>query len=56
MTNYKKMYYTLFNALSKAIENIDVANYGAARVILIEAQQKAEEIYIEAEEEAPETE
>ncbi len=38
MTDYKKMYRELFTATTKAIE------------ILIEAQQKCEEIYISAEE------
>lgn len=37
MTDYKRMYYTLFQAYTKAIE------------ILQQAQQEAEEIYINAE-------
>ena len=49
MEHYKQMYYTLFNAVSKAIENIESANYGIAKAELIEAQQKTEEIFISAE-------
>ena len=49
MENYKQMYYTLFNAVSKAIEHIENANYGIAKTELIEAQQKTEEIFISSE-------
>ena len=49
MENYKQMYYTLFNAVSKAIENIENTNYGIAKAELIEAQQKTEEIFISTE-------
>jgi len=50
MPNYEKLYLTLFNALTDAIESIDKANYGTARAILIDAQQKAEDIYIDSDE------
>ena len=44
---YKKMYLTLFNAITDALEHID-ADSPAAK-ILIAAQQKTEEIYISQE-------
>ena len=49
MPDYQKMYTTLFNAMTDAIENIEELNYGTAKEILIQAQQKTEELYIEAE-------
>ena len=50
MPNFEEMYYTLFRAITKAIESIDDANYGTARDLLIQAQQQTEEVYISAEE------
>ena len=49
MVDYKKIYHLLFNAMTDALEKIDDQNYGDARDILIAAQQKAEEIYINSE-------
>ena len=49
MPDYQKMYTTLFNAMTDAIENIEELNYGTAKEILIQAQQKTEELYIDAE-------
>ena len=49
MPDYQKMYTTLFNAMTDAIENIEKLNYGTAKEILIQAQQKTEELYIDAE-------
>ena len=49
MADYNKMYLLLFNAISDALENIEGQNYGDATELLIAAQQKAEEIYITAE-------
>ncbi len=46
MTDYQKMYSTLFNAITDALEQMDAQNYGEAKKTLISAQQKAEEIYI----------
>ncbi len=46
-TMYKKMYLTLFNAITDALEHID-ADSPAAK-ILIAAQQKTEEICISQE-------
>ena len=48
-TDYKKMYLTLFNAITGAIQNLEWKNYGRAKDILIQAQQEAEEIYISGE-------
>ena len=49
MPDYKKMYLLLFNAITDALENLSDNNYGAARDLLIAAQQQAEELYINAE-------
>ena len=46
-TMYKKMYLTLFNAITDALEHIDADS--PAAIILIAAQQKTEEIYISQE-------
>ena len=48
MTDYQKMYTTLFNAVTDALEKMEAQNYGDARALLISAQQKAEELYIAA--------
>ncbi len=49
MPDYEKMYHLLFNAITDALEQIERQNLGAAKDQLIFAQQKAEEIYITAE-------
>ena len=49
MPDYQKMYFTLFNAITDAVESMKQQNYGEAKKILILAQQEAEEIYICAE-------
>ena len=49
MSDYNKMYTTLFNAITNALEKLEWQNYGDAKDLLIAAQQKAEEIYITAE-------
>ena len=46
MENYRKMYSTLFNAITDALAQIE--NHGDAKSTLIAAQQKAEEMYITA--------
>ena len=48
MENYQKMYSTLFNAITDALAQIEKQNYGDAKTTLIAAQQKAEEMYITA--------
>ena len=49
MTDYQKMYTMLFNAVTDALTQMEAQNYGDAKDLLIAAQQKAEEIYITAE-------
>ena len=48
MENYQKMYSTLFNAITDALALFEKQNYGDAKSTLIAAQQKAEEMYITA--------
>ena len=40
--DYKKLYTHLFNALTDAIEEVHNQNFGAAKRILIRAQQETE--------------
>ena len=47
---YSKMYYTLFNAVTDAIELLQQGKNGQAESLLIAAQQATEEIFIEFEE------
>ena len=49
MKDYQKMYSLLFNAITDSLEQFEKQNYGDAKELLIAAQQKAEEIYITAE-------
>ena len=58
MTNYKKLYFTLFNRITDAIEALDKVKltemdmYNSmikAKTILIKAQQDTEEMYINSE-------
>ena len=51
MTDYKAMYLLLFNAITDALEKMDEQNYGKACELLIDAQQKAEDIYIDSDDE-----
>lgn len=44
--DFKKLYFTLFNILSDAVEHIDAQDYEEARLLLIHAQQEAETYYI----------
>ena len=46
MSEYKKSYYTMFNAATQAIDAIERGFNNAAKEILKEAQQKAEEEFI----------
>ena len=48
MENYAKLYHLLFNAITDALAQIEKQNYGDAKSTLIAAQQKAEEMYITA--------
>ena len=49
MPDYQKMYTTLFNAITDALEEIQKQNIGLAQDRLITAQQQTEDIYINAE-------
>jgi len=46
MDNYRMMYYTLFNAITKAIEAQAESNYGISMNILMTAQQDTEKIFM----------
>lgn len=47
MPNIEAIYFSLFNAITNALAAIEAQNYGAAREVLIAAQQKAEDAYID---------
>ena len=47
--DYKEMYLTLFRVVTVAIRAMEEKNYGLAEQMLIEAQQKTEEIFMETE-------
>ena len=49
MPDYEKMYHLLFNAITDALNQLEAQNYSDVKDALISAQQKAEEIYITAE-------
>ena len=49
MEIYKKMYHLMVDASEKAIEAMERQNYGEAKEILINAEQAAEELYVENE-------
>ena len=49
---YRKMHYTLFNAITDALNAMEQQNYGQARALLVAAQQQSEEIFMDSEEEA----
>ena len=48
MPNYKELYILMLDASERAIEEIENQNYGAAKEILVTAEQECEEIYISA--------
>lgn len=43
---YEKMYYTLFHAITDAMELIEKQKYQEALILLEQASRKAEDIYI----------
>ena len=47
MELYKRMYCLLFNAVTDALQKLDSGTYSNARDILVQAQQKCEEIFKE---------
>ena len=48
MADYQKMYTTLFNAIIDALEQLTLQNVGEAKETLMQAQQKAEELYMKS--------
>ena len=48
MPDYKQMYFSLFAAMCNAIDAIEKANYGEAKEIIVQAQQKTEDVYVGA--------
>ena len=48
MMDYKELYILMLDASERAIEEIEKQNYGAAKEILVAAEQKCEEIFISA--------
>ena len=46
MTDYKRMYLILFNAITDSLKEIELKNSEKAKMILRSAQEKAEEIYM----------
>ena len=51
MPNYQKLYTLMFNAVTDALEELERLNVGSAKALLIAAQQRAEELYLEDREE-----
>ena len=47
--DFKKLYFTLFNTLSDAVEQIDTHDFVEAGLVLIHAQQEAVLCYITSE-------
>ena len=48
MQEYQKMYYTLFNAITDALELLERCAYQEAIIALMHAQQETEQAYMEA--------
>lgn len=46
MSLYQKPYHIMVDAAERAIEQLEAVNVGAAKAILIQAEQDAEEAYI----------
>ena len=51
MIDYKPLYHTMLNAYENAIKAIEEQNFGKAKEILICAEQTAEELYLQQEDE-----
>ena len=49
MADYRKLYSILFNSITDALEFLEHEDLEAAKMLLIAAQQKAEDVYIEEE-------
>lgn len=48
MVNYENLYHQMVGAAEDAINAINRMDYGAARLLLIDAQRRAEELYLES--------
>ena len=49
MTDYRKLYLTLFNGITDALELIDALDILGAKELLISLQQKTEDMFIDDE-------
>ena len=49
MSNYKKMYFQLFNSITDALNQLEKNNIDIATVLLKKAQINSEELYIKQE-------
>ena len=49
MTDYQKLYTTLFHAITDALRKIDTLEIAEAKKLLIQAQQRSEALYIDSE-------
>jgi len=50
MADYKRMYTTMVDAAEQAIELMNIGDYCGARRLLINAEQEAEDIFVETDE------
>ena len=48
--DYRRMYHIMLDGAEKALEALEASNFGLAKEILIDAEEKAEEIYLQTEE------
>ncbi|MBR4702579.1 MAG: hypothetical protein IKO91_01925 [Oscillospiraceae bacterium] len=48
--DYRRMYHIMLDGAETALEALEASNFGLAKEILIDAEEKAEEIYLQAEE------
>ncbi len=46
LDEYRRPYLTLFNITSQALEALRKKNYGEAELLLVRAQQEAEDVFI----------
>ena len=46
--DYSRLYHLMVDASERAIEQLERQNYGMAKEILIQAEQEAEEQYLQA--------
>ena len=49
MTDYSHCYHVLFNAITDALAALEQTDYGQAAQILMQAQQRTEELYLDEE-------